>query len=633
MADTKLSALSQGTLPDLYYGDDQSGNSKKFKQLRVFNVLDYGADPTFTNDSAAAINNAIADMYATALHGATVYVPYGHYKVLSPISLAGSSGFTGRVQGAGMNSTIIEAPNGAIPKDFAMVGNFGNNMVQEICDLNIVNGSQTIGSGALVYCEEVASLRNVSLSGMVSLICWSTNMSMTGLHTDSPILTGSVGIAGGGFGLNGWRTAGGHEYAMMVAGTGGGFATNMTVEECPNGAILGYRMYCATDCTISGGVLTVGGSIYPNDPGSNPFSVGSQIIATGIPAATIVTISSFGTGDGSGTGTYNLSGAGGITLSTPQAITSRISAPLSGFKFGEYNTEGVGVGVNLNKVSCCTIGPLTLTGTINEAASTAGGSKTTTSSCAMFIQNAADSVIECINAGVNCAQACILFSNSLFAKDLTIQSCQSNFTSNAVTGTTAFIDNGAGAGSPSGVAGHILTVKAALTNTIGIGGYVTGAGVGTNPAPLIDSQVGFPSGTYQANGGGANTQYVLKNTDGSSPSLNITGVAFTINHGVAWGVRGTGTGGITGDLTTMDGNMKAGIQILNSNNPSGPNLSMHFSNLPGQSGVQLTFAIEGMQYDIVDANTTTFGATVSSGGGSSHVRVRYNGTNWTVCGA
>ena len=38
----------------------------------------------------------------------------------------------------------------------------------------------------------------------------------------------------------------------------------------------------------------------------------------------------------------------------------------------------------------------------------------------------------------------------------------------------------------------------------------------------------------------------------------------------------------------------------------------------------------GQRAFIPDANTTTFGATVSSGGGSSKISVLYNGSNWVV---
>jgi hypothetical protein len=40
----------------------------------------------------------------------------------------------------------------------------------------------------------------------------------------------------------------------------------------------------------------------------------------------------------------------------------------------------------------------------------------------------------------------------------------------------------------------------------------------------------------------------------------------------------------------------------------------------------------GMEANITDATVNTFGATVSAGGGSNRVKIRYNGTNWTVMG-
>ena len=50
-----------------------------------------------------------------------------------------------------------------------------------------------------------------------------------------------------------------------------------------------------------------------------------------------------------------------------------------------------------------------------------------------------------------------------------------------------------------------------------------------------------------------------------------------------------------------------------------------YSQLP-----QTTNVIEGDEFSVSDANTSTWGATVSSGGGSTHVLVRYDGTNYTV---
>jgi hypothetical protein len=41
---------------------------------------------------------------------------------------------------------------------------------------------------------------------------------------------------------------------------------------------------------------------------------------------------------------------------------------------------------------------------------------------------------------------------------------------------------------------------------------------------------------------------------------------------------------------------------------------------------------EGMTANITDATVNTFGANVTVGGGANHVKIRHNGTNWTVCG-
>lgn len=87
-------------------------------------------------------------------------------------------------------------------------------------------------------------------------------------------------------------------------------------------------------------------------------------------------------------------------------------------------------------------------------------------------------------------------------------------------------------------------------------------------------------------------------------------------------------------------NQKASFKYINCDNPTGSTTDargatagMVFADLPGQAGVQLSTAREGMEYDILNDNSAgSFGAT-SSGGGSRHAKVRYNGSNWTVCGA
>jgi hypothetical protein len=66
-------------------------------------------------------------------------------------------------------------------------------------------------------------------------------------------------------------------------------------------------------------------------------------------------------------------------------------------------------------------------------------------------------------------------------------------------------------------------------------------------------------------------------------------------------------------------------------------MNMAFTSLPGQAGASGSIlVVEGMEYDIVDGQksgtgTALFGDTVV-GGGAQHIKVRWNGTNWTRSG-
>jgi hypothetical protein len=55
-----------------------------------------------------------------------------------------------------------------------------------------------------------------------------------------------------------------------------------------------------------------------------------------------------------------------------------------------------------------------------------------------------------------------------------------------------------------------------------------------------------------------------------------------------------------------------------------------YANLKGVSTNPV--AVEGNEYNISDSTVNTRGTNVTVGGGSNHVKVRYNGTNWTLMG-
>jgi hypothetical protein len=67
-----------------------SGPFAPASALFWFNVKDYGAVGNNSVDCAAAINAAIAA--ANAAHGGTVYLPFGSYRILSPINLNSAVG-------------------------------------------------------------------------------------------------------------------------------------------------------------------------------------------------------------------------------------------------------------------------------------------------------------------------------------------------------------------------------------------------------------------------------------------------------------------------------------------------------------------------------------------------------------
>lgn len=59
-----------------------------FQNIEYVNIIDFGADPSGTNDSTASINNAVASLPAT---GGTVFVPDGTYVISSTVNFGSIS--------------------------------------------------------------------------------------------------------------------------------------------------------------------------------------------------------------------------------------------------------------------------------------------------------------------------------------------------------------------------------------------------------------------------------------------------------------------------------------------------------------------------------------------------------------
>lgn len=146
--------------------------------------------------------------------------------------------------------------------------------------------------------------------------------------------------------------------------------------------------------------------------------------------------------------------------------------------------------------------------------------------------------------------------------------------------------------------------------------------------------------------GGTNPQSGI--TLRSVTALEVSGVVLSVQAAVA-AMDLFADGNISGSNVVLSGinasswkmppaNAKALYTYNNCNQPCGSttdaagNVSgMNYLDLPGKSGVIVTTAIEGMQYDIRNSSVATFRAS-ANGSGSSHVRVRYdaNIADWLI---
>jgi len=93
-------------------------------------------------------------------------------------------------------------------------------------------------------------------------------------------------------------------------------------------------------------------------------------------------------------------------------------------------------------------------------------------------------------------------------------------------------------------------------------------------------------------------------------------------------------GNLAGWKFMTTGTTQVASLAIGSGYPS-PLAKMVFADLPGQSGVYQPGPFEGQEYLIIDSPTAAsgnFAATVGSGGGSNHVKVRYDGSAWKISG-
>lgn len=134
------------------------------------NVLDFGADPTGTNDSRAQIQAAIDAGLAT---NRPVFIPAGTYRIASVLTLSSSSTpyLNGvKIYGAGTKQTVLNCTGtGFVQSNQTQV----NDNIQ-VSDLTVLNGSSSANRGM-----DIGTLRNSLFTNVVVKdfdICWSVRV-------------------------------------------------------------------------------------------------------------------------------------------------------------------------------------------------------------------------------------------------------------------------------------------------------------------------------------------------------------------------------------------------------------------------------------------------------------------------
>lgn len=563
----------------------------------VIDPIEFGCDPTGVADSTNAIRAVVAAVYATKKNAE---FPAGNFKVTDTIDMSGGTG-AGRISGAGLGATNIF---GTVNNGFIVSLPNEQAGVQEISDMTITNGSTVLGTGAVRWLDTStnSTFRNVFFNGQIGLdIAWNSfgvNILSCKAGPTTANQIGTVGIVSNGCNLIGYRAAG-YDTAFMAMGNNGHALIGNSAEVCAIGFLLGMFQGWASACTISGNILTVGGTISPaitvnstqpsftrfaklfgdgitgqvwGDPQSGPFIVDDH--------STDGTLT--GTG---GAGTYRISAS--FSISTPQVMFTRSGFLLKAATLANVETEGCIHGVYVNSIQACKIDGGSLGGVVGEAPKPGGGIGLTAHSH-LYISGMTGSTIENIAVGNGTYKSAIYIDSAGHTADCVIQTCEAAPTANAVSDSAATIS------------GTTMTINSTVSGSWAIGMTVAGIGVSANTT-ITD----FTDATH----------FVV------SVNQNVSATTLTGLGGTAWTLPTTSSSA-------------AGLRLNNSNNPA---FVLTFSQLPGQVGVDADVILkEGLTFDISDGQKSGGGtaafADIVAGGSAGHYLVRYNGTNWIRIG-
>jgi hypothetical protein len=673
----------------LYAAAVSDGVTKRTPAARasdVLNVKDFGALGDGSTNDATAIQNALIALWTSA-HGGTLFFPPGAYKVNSSIDFSAGSGQS-RICGAGLGATSIV---GTINDGFILFSPNGlNSGIQEISDLTVTNGSTVLGTGAVRWLTGTTGsiFRNVAFNGQIGLdAVWNTfNVSVINCQASpiTPATPGTVGLIIQGVNVSGFRTGAAWDVAIITNGSNGCALVGNSIESCCHALVMGLYQGWASACTVSGNILTVGGTISPAITGGSSqtsFIKGDVVGGSGLmggitwgdPLSWVQIIDDHntdGTLTGTGAaGTYRLGASFGSL--GPMPVMSRRGAVSNAVIVDVLETEGCKNAIYISNLQASRISNCVLTGVVGEAITNGGGGlKGDTAPYHLLISGATACKFEGIVSGLGTSKASIYIDPLGNTNCVNVDNCFANSTPNAVTDSTTTISV------------NTITVNGMVSGVIGLGMVVTAAsGITGTPTIVADTTpdaVTLGSTTFSAGvmtvvgmSSGAFFQFMFLTGSGIPPNTYITSFGsgtggagtYNLSNSFALGattvtgrpagpggpgkysISGASQGTVTARTVTMlggvawvqpsTGSSAAGIRFNNCNNPY---FGFTFNQLPGQAGCNTNIMLkEGLVYDITDGQkigsvaSTAWGDQII-GGGTQHLQVRYNGTNWLRIG-
>jgi hypothetical protein len=571
---------------------------------QAINVKAYGATGDGVADDTAEIQAAIDAAYAIGdtsdgtYFGSIIFFPPGVYLVTDTLLFnAGNANIS--IIGSGRRCTkIIGGFAGYIidkPDDNAQA-------LDLISDITIKNSSIDQRSGAIRLCtSNGAVIERCRIEGFIGIdnsgnaFCTSIrNCELTTGQTTPP--PGSVGIFATQTGIYNTRITN-YDHAVRSFNAGQ-FISGSAAEVCNQGLILGYSAGASFTGSITNDELTVTEMFrfkstdgdWPALDGSNigdNIRVGTALYGTGVPNGTV--ISSLGTGVGA-TGTYNLSSSG-LTLAERGFSVTGVADVLQGVSVQGFQTERCLVAVALYSVTAANVSGCVLTGSqgppneIVSSSYSAPNLEVTTNDYALVDQ---------INGGVMSSPQ-TFYLVDWQASGTAIPN--GNYTCTIVDHNTFTFNPGGNPGTIGGSKNWSRLPQYALRTRAISNSHISSI------IPTVASEVADIDLSWDGN----TTSTVPGAVVLSGIGAGATWIMPPSNHKSAFKyIQCAGTG--FSDVLT-------------------------FNELPGQAGsTYVTAAVEGMEFNISNCGTTTFAAT-ANGSGSENVKVRYNGSTWTVAGA